>query len=90
MSEDDTTATPRGLAEDTLDEQVSRITLMAAGDPTWDLSPKDCAALAAILAEREELLSVMGHIYALSASSADKVVCLRKLESIRQAVVKFC
>lgn len=30
-------------------DQLSRVRLMASGDPTWDLSPNDLAALTAVL-----------------------------------------
>jgi len=33
------------------DDQLSRVRLMAKGDPTWDLSPNDCKALTAVLAK---------------------------------------
>lgn len=34
---------------DQLDEALSRVRLMASGCPTWDLSPRDCEALQAVL-----------------------------------------
>lgn len=40
---------------ESFDDQVSRVELMSTGDPTWDLSPNDLAALKAVLADRERL-----------------------------------
>jgi hypothetical protein len=34
---------------ESFDEQISRVRQMADGDPTWDLSQKDIAALKALL-----------------------------------------
>ena len=36
-------------------EQVSRVRQMAAGSPTWDLSPSDVAALKAIMDRLDDL-----------------------------------
>lgn len=35
---------------ESFEDQLSRVKLMASGEPTWDLSPNDCAALSAVLA----------------------------------------
>jgi hypothetical protein len=35
---------------ETFADQLSRVEQMASGDPTWDLSEKDCLALQAVLA----------------------------------------
>lgn len=45
---------------ESFDDQLSRVELMAAGDPTWDLSPNDLAALQAVLAEVERLRAHTG------------------------------
>ncbi len=37
-------------------EQLSRVHGMAVGDPTWDLSENDCAALQAVLSKLEDCL----------------------------------
>ena len=44
---------------ESFDDQLSRIELMASGDPTWDLSPNDCGALNAVLDDRQGLKSVI-------------------------------
>lgn len=38
---------------ETYSEQLERVKLMASGDPTWDLSENDIAALKAVLARAE-------------------------------------
>lgn len=40
---------------ETLDDQLSRLNLMAGGDPTWDLSASDCLAIGAALDRIAEL-----------------------------------
>ncbi len=37
------------MSPETYEEQLSRVQLMASGDPTWDLSENDMAALNAVL-----------------------------------------
>lgn len=37
------------------DDQLSRVRLMSQGDPTWDLSPNDVAALQAVSAKASML-----------------------------------
>lgn len=37
------------------DDQLSRVRLMSQGDPTWDLSPNDVAALKAVLSRASML-----------------------------------
>ena len=41
------------------DAQLSRIRLMAEGDPTWDLSPDDTAALAELLSRWDGLTAAV-------------------------------
>ena len=38
---------------ESLPEQIARVHQMAKGDPTWDLSENDLAALRTVLAERD-------------------------------------
>lgn len=40
---------------ESFEDQLSRVRLMSEGDPTWDLSPNDQAALKAVLAKLEEI-----------------------------------
>lgn len=40
---------------ESFEDQLSRVRLMSEGDPTWDLSPNDQAALKAVLAQLETL-----------------------------------
>jgi hypothetical protein len=46
------------------DEQVDRVRLMAEGNPTWDLSPNDLAALAAVLQRYDAYAAVIDAIEA--------------------------
>lgn len=43
----------------TLEEQIRRVQMMASGDPKWDLSPNDIAALNALLVDRERAAKVI-------------------------------
>lgn len=42
------------MATEDFEDQLSRVRLMASGDPTWDLSPNDQAALTAVLNRLKE------------------------------------
>jgi hypothetical protein len=37
------------MSEESFAEQIERLELMADGDPQWDLSDNDCAAIRALL-----------------------------------------
>ena len=47
---------------ESFEEQLSRVNLMAGGDPTWDLSPNDCLALGAVLDEISRLRAALDAI----------------------------
>lgn len=43
---------------ESFEDQLSRVEQMATGDPTWDLSDNDIAALQAVLSDRRKLLMI--------------------------------
>jgi hypothetical protein len=47
---------------ESFEEQLSRINLMAGGDPIWDLSHSDCLALGAVLDEIERLRAIVAKL----------------------------
>jgi hypothetical protein len=47
------------MASETPDEMLSRVSQMADGDPTWDLSTNDQEALHHLLDDREKLRAVL-------------------------------
>ncbi len=47
---------------ETLKDQISRLEGMAAGDPTWDLSDNDQAAIRTLLDQRNELLEALNKL----------------------------
>lgn len=47
------------MARESFEDQLSRVEQMAGGDPTWDLSNNDIAALKAVLADRVQLKSLL-------------------------------
>ena len=48
---------------ETFDDQFSRLELMADGDPTWDLSENDRAAIRAVLAEVGRLQAIVNFLH---------------------------
>lgn len=42
---------------ESFEDQLSRVRLMAEGDPTWDLSPNDQTALKTVLARADEAIA---------------------------------
>ncbi len=50
------------MSKETHSEQIDRVRLMAEGDETWDLSGNDCAALKALLLDRQVLLSLLKRV----------------------------
>ena len=44
---------------ETFTEQLSRVRQMATGDPTWDLSDNDMAAITAVIRSHAELLAAL-------------------------------
>lgn len=49
-------------------EHLSRVQLMADGDPTWDLSDNDCAALKSLIAAAREREALRGRVAELDAA----------------------
>lgn len=43
-------------------DQLERLQLMSEGNPTWDLSENDCAAIAAVLADNKRLRETLEKI----------------------------
>lgn len=66
------------MASETFDEQLTRFDLMCEGDPTWDLSDNDIAAL---LAVRTELRII-------AAGNGLLTERVRELEAALRAFVK--
>lgn len=66
---------------ESFEDQLSRVQLMA--DPksgTWDLSPKDCAALTAVLADREKRKAIVDGVDAFGASLENEKQRANELE----------
>lgn len=61
-----------------LKECVERVTLMASGDPTWDLSDNDTYALSRILAENALLAKSCQQWLAYRDSLDDAISDLRR------------
>lgn len=52
-------------------DQLSRVVLMSHGNPTWDLSDNDTAALVAILANRAALIEALKFIISFEGERDD-------------------
>lgn len=50
----------RAASEEAYIEQLERLRLMASGDPTWDLSDNDRAALSSVLGRLDECERLIG------------------------------
>ncbi len=68
---------------ETLAEQLDRVGLMAEGDPQWDLSDNDIAALKAVLADRARLQGLLDQIATFTSdttlTNAESFTAIEKL-----------
>lgn len=78
------------IMTETFDDQLSRLEQIAEDEhgETWELTPKDRAAIAAVLGEREELQSAMEVVYEMTWPD-DPRNAREQLGKIRDRVKEF-